>query len=55
MRRHYDPNQFELFPEFVNHDAPQDLKRSRRNPQHSGGRLQPPRTNRGLRTYMSRV
>jgi hypothetical protein len=52
MRRRYDPNQLELFPEFVTQDVPQDSKRSRGNPQRSGGRLQPPRSNPGLRTLM---
>ena len=52
MRRRYDPNQLELFPEFVNQEVPQASKRSRGNPQRSGGRVQPSRSHRGLRTYL---
>ena len=52
MRRRYDPNQFELFPEFVNQDLPGDSKRSHRNPQGRGGRFQSPQSDRALRTLM---
>jgi hypothetical protein len=50
MRRRYDPNQLELFPEFVKQEVPPASKRSRGNPQRSEGRLQLPRSNRPLRT-----
>jgi hypothetical protein len=50
MRRRYDPNQLELFPEFVNQDMPQASKRSRENPPRSAGRVQPSRSHRGLHT-----
>ena len=52
MRRRYDPNQLELFPEFENQDMPQDSKRARGNPQGHRGRIPPSRSNRGLPTYM---
>jgi hypothetical protein len=52
MRRRYDPNQLELFPEFVNQDISQDSKRARGTPQRRGGWVPPPQSNRGLRTYI---
>jgi hypothetical protein len=50
MRRRYDPNQLELFPEFVNQEPPQASKRSRENAPRSAGRARPPRSHRGLHT-----
>jgi hypothetical protein len=52
MRRRYDPNQLELFPEFANQDVPQASKRSRGNPQRSGGRDQSSGSNRSLHPGM---
>ena len=52
MRRRYNPNQLELFPELVTQDVPQNSKRSHENLQRGGGRLHPLRSNRGLRIYM---
>lgn len=50
MRRRYDPNQLELFPEYVQQEMPQAPKRSRADSQRSAGRVQPSRSNRGLHT-----
>jgi hypothetical protein len=48
MRRRYDPNQLELFPEFVNQDVSQASKRSRMDSQRSAERDQRSRSNRSL-------
>jgi hypothetical protein len=50
MRRRYNPNQLELFPEYVQQDMPQAPKRSRVNSQRSAERVQPLRSHRGLHT-----
>ena len=52
MRRRYDPNQLELFFEFVTQDVPQNSNQSRGNLQRGGRRLQLLRSHRGLRTYL---
>ena len=55
MRRRYNPNQLELFPELVTQDAPSNSKRSHENLQRGGERLRPLRSNRGLRIYMHSI
>jgi len=55
MRRRYDPNQLELFPEFVNQDISQDSKRARGNPQRRGGWVPSPQSNRGVAPQLTVV